>query len=389
MCIWKRSLKLHLSFLLFLLSITRPSLAQTRYLIPFRDGDLWGYADTNQNMVIKPTYDEAYRFFMGYAPVTKGKLQGVLNVRGEEVIPPVYDQVIDYYSENAVVVKNGQAGLIHMKNRNMTLPLSYRQIFQLYGRFYMTTTNDLRKGIFDAETTRWVLAKKYDDIIFDSTKNGKVYYTAKGKNGPLHFFLTEKGRFSIIKPAIQGSAAIEKKKAPEGPPQQELVDSAAMENYFLTQPYTLNGKQGFLSILARNGVKTIDSIPAIYDAISRVKGSDRLLIVRKDGKEGVITVDNKVVMPCLYEEVKAVDSALAPGIYIVKMNGRYGLAQSDKLLLSCQYDIIWGLYYIQPADFDRSIAYYPKYKNLKFIVYVTKGGKRGFTDLTGREFFKN
>jgi hypothetical protein len=56
-------------------------------MIPFRQGNLWGYARTDRSIVIKPAYDEANWFISGYAVVKKGGKYGYINSAGKMVIP--------------------------------------------------------------------------------------------------------------------------------------------------------------------------------------------------------------------------------------------------------------------------------------------------------------
>lgn len=56
-------------------------------LIPYRQGDLWGYASPDKVIVIKPEYAEANLFYEGYASVKKGKMYGYIDKAGKVVIP--------------------------------------------------------------------------------------------------------------------------------------------------------------------------------------------------------------------------------------------------------------------------------------------------------------
>ncbi|MFZ1453189.1 MAG: WG repeat-containing protein [Ferruginibacter sp.] len=56
-------------------------------LIPFRKGDLWGYASPDKNIIITPAYDEADLFYEGFAVVKKGGKYGYINKEGKVVIP--------------------------------------------------------------------------------------------------------------------------------------------------------------------------------------------------------------------------------------------------------------------------------------------------------------
>lgn len=78
----------HLILALFL-AITVPVFAQTAdmSLIPYRKGDLWGYSNPDKTVIIKPEYEEAHRFYEGFAAVKKGGKFGYINKEGKVVIP--------------------------------------------------------------------------------------------------------------------------------------------------------------------------------------------------------------------------------------------------------------------------------------------------------------
>lgn len=72
-----------------LLAFTLPVFAQDAdmSLIPYRVGDLWGYASPDKTVMIKPEYAEADFFYEGYAAVKKGDKYGYINKGGRVLIP--------------------------------------------------------------------------------------------------------------------------------------------------------------------------------------------------------------------------------------------------------------------------------------------------------------
>ena len=56
-------------------------------LIPYRKGNLWGYAAPDKSIVITPEYEEANLFYEGFAVVKKGGKYGYINKDGKIVIP--------------------------------------------------------------------------------------------------------------------------------------------------------------------------------------------------------------------------------------------------------------------------------------------------------------
>ncbi len=75
--------------LIYFIAITLPVFAQQAdlSLIPFRQGNVWGYADADKKIIIKPIYDQANFFYEGYASVKKGEKFGYINKSGKVLIP--------------------------------------------------------------------------------------------------------------------------------------------------------------------------------------------------------------------------------------------------------------------------------------------------------------
>lgn len=76
-----------LSFLMVVMATM--SFAQTIdvSLVPYRQGDKWGYATVDNKVVIAPAYAEAAWFSEGFAAVKKGNKYGYVNKQGKMVIP--------------------------------------------------------------------------------------------------------------------------------------------------------------------------------------------------------------------------------------------------------------------------------------------------------------
>ena len=72
-------------FILLALPVFAQQLDQS--LIPYRQGNLWGYSNPDRTIAIRPAYDEANWFVSGYAVVKKGTKYGYIDRSGKMVIP--------------------------------------------------------------------------------------------------------------------------------------------------------------------------------------------------------------------------------------------------------------------------------------------------------------
>ncbi len=81
--------KIKICLLTLFISITLVSEAQNAdwNYVPFRSGNLWGYATPDKQIVMKPTFDDAKLFYNGYAAVKKNGKYGYINTLGKLVIP--------------------------------------------------------------------------------------------------------------------------------------------------------------------------------------------------------------------------------------------------------------------------------------------------------------
>lgn len=62
-------------------------------LVPLRQGNTWGFADTNQQVVITPQYKSVEPFYEHLAVVEKETGYGVIDKRGREILPPHFATV--------------------------------------------------------------------------------------------------------------------------------------------------------------------------------------------------------------------------------------------------------------------------------------------------------
>lgn len=78
-------------------------------MIAYREGDLWGYMDTDLKTVIKPQYEEAKSFSNGLAGVKKDGKWTVINENNESVLD-VEDDVTEIGYFDSVTFGNGKTG---------------------------------------------------------------------------------------------------------------------------------------------------------------------------------------------------------------------------------------------------------------------------------------
>ncbi len=94
--------------------------------IPYRKGDLWGYADSTGTVVIEPQYEEAMVFFQPYTFVKKKGKYGMIDQSGNLVQPFKYESVSNYeYRPFAKLEKKGKARCLDANLKKVDCNMPY------------------------------------------------------------------------------------------------------------------------------------------------------------------------------------------------------------------------------------------------------------------------
>lgn len=97
-----------------------------KQLIYYRQGDKWGFCDSNSKEKTQCIYDEIMILEDDIIPVRIGNYWGFINHMGKEVAPCTYSNIKPYYPShsNIHVFKNGKWGLIDKSGKEI-LPCIY------------------------------------------------------------------------------------------------------------------------------------------------------------------------------------------------------------------------------------------------------------------------
>ena len=328
-------------------------------LIPFRHGNLWGYANPDKTIAIKPTFDETNWFVAGFAVVKKGAKYGYINKAGKLVIP------YKFYSAK---------------------PFSY--------------------GYFDNKGKHTAGGK----LI--SNKDTVLFAGASLKPGGAEVCIDTKGLVMSKCPAINESRG----------GNEELISVTSQKEYSLggnsgvydkiIDDYKIAGDDHTYYIGVKNNHyglinNTFDVLlPFEYDSIKKidVNGTTSLLL-SKNNVHGVSAGTGAIVVPV--ENSKLVYAKTNSGTgYFIKVKD--GVAQ---LKDGSQQDVITGSYtdiaYDDNRGFiltaaDNSKGYYflnkklvvPQYSEVRsvrdgdFLRVKTKTGKDGYVSADGVAFFE-
>ena len=170
-----------------------------------------------------------------------------------------------------------------------------------------------------------------------------------------------------------------------------------------TEVFYRNGKAGYFSRqYVGDKIETVDSIPPItYDSL-RSDFNATILIASQNGKWGLISNKEKVLIPFQYEGTAAPNFY---GVVMAKKKGKWGLVDfKNKVVLPFAYDklhvdthvrgyIVYKKGLCGHFNPDTKKLIPPRYLYVdgfafhSYSMVVTKNKKRGYIDEAGNEFF--
>ncbi len=420
---------------LFLIAVFANKITAQQIYIPYREGNLWGLADTMGKIVFPPQYDriqlssdfwwlDKELFFI----TEKKGLKGV--IRGSKVIiPPVYTKLqraIHYYSGED---GKGDSKKISLYNKTGKLlnPQPYKSVKSFYHEY-----DNQRQTLMVAEQT----ANNYSLLYIDSTGNmvallknqysidkfGDLLLVKKNASATDEFYKfirPAKGPLQLSKqppPVIQdsGESSMDMTAMPVEVP-------SALDN----KTYNFFKNNGVWKAYANYKEVTVDFNMAQYDTVympsnfytgiyrygigGNMTEYRQILITRKNGMYGVLYPDGKTI-PNLFESLQHFQintgnySLKHPfkGSFMVKQGGGYGIIDIDgNVAIPAAYDTItpalivkqnnrWGAVqtdgsWILPAMYDEVI-----FENFRNQYTMKKDGKYGaafFTQDPGQSFY--
>lgn len=265
-------------------------------LIPFRQGDLWGYANPSKQIVIKPEYQETDFFYEGYAIVKKDGKYGYVNKAGKVVIP------IKFFSAKpfkyGFFEKAGNAKPAEGSQDNQKTVLFAGASLQSSGYEICINTKGERMPKCPAiaensapdinKPTTVTVVSNYSTIqksdLFDKIIND---YKMPGAEDS-YYIATRNDKYGVFNKTFEVIVPFEYNKI-------EKINMGVM-------PYLLVEKDGLKGLLFGNGSLYM---PVENTRLSYVKAADEnnYLIFTKEGKTGIKNSKYKVVAEPIYTDI--------------------------------------------------------------------------------------
>ena len=321
-------------------------------LIPYRQGDKWGYASADRKVVIAPKYSEANWFSEGYASVKVGNKYGYINKAGTLVIPAKFTVAKSFRKgyvpsakkeggdsilfAGASLVASGEEICINTKGITLLKCPAINENSVLENRVpFKTVTTE---KTYSVPNSNGLFDKIVDDYKIPGSE--EIYYVAT-KNNLYGVFNT---KFDTIVPFQYTSIKVNRKSV---------------------VPYLEVNRNNMYGVLADDG-KTI--INPEYSNLVTVDGTDgkQYIIIRKDGKAYVKDIaGNKDIISSGYSDI-VYDNG---GFIITGENNMRGFYFTDNTVIQPKYqDVKWV-------------------NGTKYLLVKTSSGKVGYINTAGDEYF--
>ncbi|CAN5726375.1 hypothetical protein BH11BAC4_BH11BAC4_09840 [soil metagenome] len=319
-------------------------------LIPYRQGDKWGYATPDKKVVIAPKYNEANWFSEGYASVKVGNKYGYINKVGKLVIPAKFTVAKSFrkgYVPNvkkvggdsvlfagASLVASGVEICINTKGSTMPKCPAINENSVLENRAPLKTVTI--EKTYSIPNNRGLFDKIVDDYKIPGSE--ETYYVAIKNN----LYGVFNSKFDTIIPFQYTSIKVNRKAAP-----YLEVNNAGMYGLLSTDGKTMIAPE-------YSNLVTIDG-----------PGGKEYIIIRKGGKTYVKDITNKDIISTGYADIIYDDA----GFIITGDNNMRGYYFNDNTIIQPKYqEVKWV-------------------NGTKYLIVKTSSGKVGYINSAGDEYF--
>jgi hypothetical protein len=111
-----------ISVLLFISLVISINAQEIAKRIPFLDGERWGFANPQGEVVIEAEYDMVWPFYKGAAKVTKNKFYGLIDTDGRMIVPLALEDMGEWREDMIRFSKGGKNGFYTSKGIRAVSP---------------------------------------------------------------------------------------------------------------------------------------------------------------------------------------------------------------------------------------------------------------------------
>jgi len=357
-------------------------------IIPYRDGNVWGFCDTLGKVVVKPYFDnvinvryDIYNVRKASFLIQKNTKQFVVNEKNQITIPinHAYDslRLKEFDIDNIEVFKDGKMGLY--SNLKEIIPCNYKRIDVVGNKSYRVFLGD-KCGIVNSKS-KLIVPIKYD-IIYpswgDSNKSNSkfVWEATLGKVNTIFYD-------AKIKTSDDDIVGVLMDKTSGNSSEEETsiitdllknYDKVIRDDYRNIAYVTKNNKIGVFSMLYKKLIIDTD-----YEEVNFADNNKGKLVfkVKVNGKFGFVSENNIVLLPIEYDKIQY--NSKINQFEILK-NNRVGVKVFNTIYPTIEAK------YIEILDYKRLLIN----NNWSFVIFLVKTEKGiGFIGENGVEYFKN
>jgi hypothetical protein len=339
---------------LLLVTISYNGFAQdvNSYLVPYRQGDFWGYSTPEKQIVIKPKYNEANWFSEGFAAVKTGKKYGYINSFGEMVIPAKF-----------TIAKSFRKGYVH--NSNNTIG---------------------------------------DSVLFAG---------ASLKEDGYEICISQKGETMLKCPAINENSYEENRIPVQTISKQKNYSLSNSEGYFdkVTDDYKQEGIDETYYVAIKNNLYGVFNskfetvIPFEYSSIITIRnGKSTCLQVTKNNLKGVLNGNGQILIQPAYAVLNVIEGFNGKNYILLQQDEKYFLKDlENKDIVSGGYSniihekkggfILTAVNGLKGYFAMNDFLIQPIYKEIsmvvdgKYLLVKTITDKQGYISTNGVEYF--
>ena len=356
-----------------------------RFLIAVKDG-MDGVIDVDENIIIPFEYEGIETHKSGKIPlfITEKSGQDTLVDSDGKTLLSFKDCSLEWLDNDnppfLIIYKNGKRGIIDMNGKTI-LPCIYSYI-ELWdaNNHYLIVEKKLKSGLIDL-TGKIIVPLEYDRISPYPKDESKLLLEKNNKTELFDFdnnlllpYEEEKTedederKLEALRTAIYEFGIIDQNGTVLYPFEHNGIDDPWPDSIGIDDPIMIIEKDDKYGVI-NNERKLI--FPFEYDEIDCdwIPFGFKVMNVKKKGKHGVIS-SSGVIIPIEYDDLHFVDFASARST-IVKKNGKLGVVTFDnEMVLPCQYDEIYWSYDESNGVYG---IFYEALKDKKWGLYNWKG----------------
>lgn len=307
-------------------------------LVPARQGDVWGFVDTNGAWVLSPKFSWAANFSEGKALVGLFGKTVYVNKKGTLIYSHMFDDATSFKDDLAIVELEDKMGVINFMG-DTVIPIIYEELGAFsQGLIYAGLNGEY--GFFNEEGKE-VVPLKYE-TVFDFDQNKAIV-----KQDGLYGMINVLGQPLLpcsYEWIIPDSANYVVKKGDYFGLISSLGDTLLNFEYTSISSFhngraiaVKDGKYQYIDYTGKPAFKqSYEFTPSTLNYSSFKDGYAR---VRQKDKVGIIDVDGNKVMPAIFMDMGYYDEVLTP----ITKTGKWGYANAKvELAIPYQYNYAYN-----------------------------------------------